>query len=88
VEVEFTDRVKEQLQEWKKSGNKSIIQKVEALLQSISKDPYKGIGKPEELKYEWKSFWSRRITQEHRLVYRVINEYTVRIYSIKGHYED
>ena len=56
MEIEFTDRVQEQLQEWKKSGNKSIIQKVEALLQSISKDPYKGIGKPEELKYEWNPF--------------------------------
>jgi len=88
VEIEFTDKVKQQLQEWKKSGNKSLIQKVEALLQSISKDPYKGIGKPEELRYEWKSFWSRQITQEHRLVYRVIDEFTVRIYSIKGHYED
>lgn len=41
------------------------------LMDAILRDPFSGIGKPEPLKYEFAGCWSRRITQEHRLVYRV-----------------
>ena len=45
--------------------------KVLELLASIKKDPFRGLGKPEPLKHDRKGFWSRRITGEHRLVYKV-----------------
>ncbi len=47
--------------------------------------PYEGLGKPEQLKGNYSGFWSRRINQEHRIVYEVINESIV-IISLYGHY--
>ena len=45
--------------------------RVDALIVDIRRSPFAGIGKPEPLKHEWQGYWSRRITAEHRLVYRV-----------------
>jgi toxin YoeB len=55
------------------------------LIGEIDKDPFKGIGKPELLKGNWKGYWSRRIDLEHRLVYKVTNEQII-IVKCKGHY--
>ena len=54
--------------------NKKCVEKSQKLLEAIAKDPFKGIGKPEPLKYQLSGCWSRRINKEHRLVYRVQNE--------------
>lgn len=86
MEIEFTDKAKLHLSEWKKSGNRAVMKKIEALLINISETPFKGIGKPEELKYNWAGFWSRRITDEHRLIYNV-TEGMITVYSVKGHYK-
>ncbi len=48
-----------------------VLAKIAKLFESISKTPFKGIGKPEPLKHNLKGYWSRRITDEHRLVYTV-----------------
>jgi toxin YoeB len=48
-----------------------IAKKIKELIRSIRQDPFKGLGKPEPLKYALKGYWSRRITDEHRLVYRI-----------------
>lgn len=48
-----------------------IANKIKELLKAVRKDPFKGIGKPEPLRHDLKGFWSRRITEEHRLVYKV-----------------
>ncbi|WP_448208449.1 Txe/YoeB family addiction module toxin [Azospirillum sp. sgz302134] len=48
-----------------------IVQRVNALIKDTKRNPFKGIGKPEPLKESLKGWWSRRITGEHRLVYRV-----------------
>ncbi len=45
--------------------------RVDALIADIRRSPFAGIGKPEPLRHEWQGYWSRRITAEHRLVYRV-----------------
>ena len=45
--------------------------RIKELLKSIRQDPFKGIGKPEPLRHDLKGFWSRRITDEHRLVYKI-----------------
>ena len=69
MEIEFTMTALAHLAEWKKTGDKSAMKKIEKLLESIQKDPFSGYGKPELLKYDWAGFWSRRITKEHRLIY-------------------
>ncbi|MBN1926205.1 MAG: Txe/YoeB family addiction module toxin [Prolixibacteraceae bacterium] len=67
--------------------NKKIFRKIVDLIKSIERTPYKGIGKPEPLKFNQFGYWSRRITHEHRLVYKVNSENNILIASCKGHYE-
>jgi len=55
------------------------------LIKDVQRDPFKGIGKPEPLKHDLKGCWSRRIDQEHRLVYQV-SEDKIRILACKYHY--
>jgi toxin YoeB len=86
MEISFTPIALEQVAYWKKSGNKKVMQKIDMLLKSIIETPYTGIGKPEELKHNLKGCWSRRITVEHRLVYRVVSEEEVEIISLRFHY--
>jgi toxin YoeB len=57
------------------------------LLQDIQSNPFQGIGKPEPLKGNFSGLWSRRINDEHRLVYKVTDELII-VYSCYGHYED
>ena len=52
-------------------NDKTITLKIKDLLKSVKQTPFKGSGKPEPLKNNLKGFWSRRITGEHRLVYRI-----------------
>jgi len=51
--------------------DKKIVKKINALIKDIKREPFGGIGKPEPLKYEMAGSWSRRITDEHRLVYMI-----------------
>ena len=69
---------------WKEQ-DKKIVKKIQKLLDAIIKDPYRGIGKPEPLKYQLTGCWSRRINQEHRLVYRIQNE-EIQLMSCRYHY--
>jgi toxin YoeB len=48
-----------------------VVRSINKLIRDIRRDPFKGLGKPEPLKHALQSYWSRRITHEHRLVYRV-----------------
>lgn len=66
--------------------DRKIHKRIVALIMDILRDPYQGIGKPERLKHELQGYWSRRINDEHRLVYRVETE-TVIIIACKHHYE-
>lgn len=59
--------------------------KISAIVTVITENPFEGIGKPEPLKYNLTGMWSRRINQEHRLVYKVTDD-TILIHSAKGHY--
>lgn len=70
-----------------KSGNKPLIQKFKNLIEELEQHPETGTGKPERLKNELSGFWSRRINQEHRLVYSIDGEkVTVTVISAFGHY--
>jgi len=86
VIIEFTKQADIDLAYFKKSGNVQIIKKIKELLNSITLDPYTGIGQPEPLKYSLSGAWSRRINKEHRLIYEIDNE-VIFILSLKGHYK-
>ena len=66
--------------------DKKIAKKIMSLIKDISRSPYAGIGHPEPLKYELSGYWSREITEEHRLVYKVVNG-AIEILSCRFHYE-
>ena len=90
MQVEFSDKAKADLDFWIKSGNKGILKKIYSLIEDIQLHPFQGIGKPEQLKHQLLGRWSRRINQEHRIIYKVTNENTIEILdilSLKGHYE-
>jgi toxin YoeB len=55
------------------------------LIQEAAREPFRGTGKPEPLRHQLKGYWSRRITEEHRLVYRVTDE-EIFIASCRDHY--
>jgi toxin YoeB len=65
--------------------DKKIYTKIVTLIKDIERDPFSGLGKPEALKHDLSGLWSRRITQEHRLVYSISEEEVV-IISCKFHY--
>lgn len=85
MEIEYTHQAIEDLNYWKKTNNTIILKKIRTLIESIEKNPFEGIGKPEQLKYQKADFWSRRINQEHRLVYFILGD-TISIISFRGHY--
>jgi toxin YoeB len=65
--------------------DKATIKKINQLLKECMREPFSGIGKPEPLKFDMSGCWSRRITSEHRLVYR-IEEDTLVIIQCRYHY--
>lgn len=67
------------------STDKKILKKINQLIKDIQRNPFDGIGKPEPLKHQFSGFWSRRITDEHRLIYE-ISENSISIASCRYHY--
>ena len=67
------------------STDKKILKKINSLLKDIKREPFEGIGKPEPLKYELAGCWSRRISDEHRLVY-MVDDTSISIVSCRYHY--
>lgn len=82
--VAFHDSAWEDYLFWQKNDRK-ILTKIHHLIKDIKRNPFMGIGKPEPLKYEYQGFWSRRITDEHRLVYILKNEQII-IAQCRYHY--
>ena len=70
---------------WQKN-DKQKLNKINELLKDISRSPYEGIGKPEALKYKYEGYWSRRIDEEHRLIYKVEQDEII-IYKYRFHYD-
>lgn len=91
MNIDFTAHGWEDLSYWIDTDNDTVI-KIKELIKSIKQNPFKGIGKPEPLKHGLKGFWSRRITGEHRLVYRVSGKKGVdqkcTIVQCRFHYDD
>jgi toxin YoeB len=70
MNFEFTENAWQDFEYWIEH-DREIVQKIKELLKNINRNPFQGIGKPEPLKFDLKGFWSRRITGEHRLVYKI-----------------
>ena len=83
-EAVFQSRFLEDLTYWINTDRKAALRVLE-LVHAVLQDPFRGIGKPELLKFGLAGFWSRRITQEHRLVYEV-SESLVRFHQARYHY--
>ncbi|MDG6898083.1 hypothetical protein A6A19_08890 [Actinobacillus delphinicola] len=84
VKISFTNKSWEEYTSW--IDNRKILKRINKLIDEIKSNPVEGIGKPEPLKYNLAGFWSRRIDDEHRLVY-TFNETEVVIISCRYHYE-
>jgi toxin YoeB len=82
--VLFLDGAYEEFVDWAEK-ERDIFDRINRLIKDISRSPFKGLGKPEPLKHRYKGYWSRRITDEHRLVYKIEDD-IINIVSMKGHY--
>ena len=80
----FHPEFREDLQYWVKTDSKTALRTLE-LVEAAMKDPFTGLGKPEPLKFVLAGCWSRQITQEHRLVYRV-SENRIDFLQARYHY--
>ena len=69
---------------WQKSDRK-VLNRINALIKDIQRQPFEGIGKPEPLKHGLSGYWSRRITDEHRMVYKVEGD-AILIAQLRYHY--
>ena len=65
--------------------DKKLLKRVNSIIQDIQRSPFEGIGKPEPLKYALSGYWSRRINDEHRIVYKVEDD-SLLIAQLKHHY--
>jgi len=70
---------------WKKT-DKAILKRINALIKYVQREPFQGIGKPEPLKHGLSGYWSRRINDEHRFVYKVLDD-QILIAQLRFHYE-
>ena len=84
--IMFTERAREEYCYWQLQDKKTL-KKINQLLTDIKRNEYTGIGKPEPLKNELSGYWSRRIDDANRLVYKIANN-QVEVVQCKGHYDD
>lgn len=84
MKLVFSDEAWEDYLYWQKQDRK-MIERINKLIQEVKRDPFSGVGKPEPLKHALAGFWSRRITDEHRMVYRVEGD-SLQIAQLRYHY--
>ena len=84
MKIQFSENAWEDYLYWQKT-DKAIVKRVNGLIHDIQRSPFDGIGKPESLKHTLSGFWSRRINDEHRLVYSVEGN-ILRIAQARYHY--
>ncbi len=81
----FVDESWEDYLYWQQT-DKKILKRINQLIKAIVREPYEGIGKPEPLKHNYRGYWSRRITDEHRLIYQIKDD-ELRIVKCRFHYD-
>jgi toxin YoeB len=84
VKLIFSERAWEDYLYWQKT-DKKILNRINSLIKDIQRDPYSGIGKPEALKHGLSGYWSRRIDDEHRILYKV-EDNALLLVQIRYHY--
>ena len=82
----FEPRARDEYDWWKTNDQKGV-DRIKALINDIKAHPFKGIGKPEPLKYQKQGYWSRRINQVDRIVYKVTDDAII-VISCRYHYQD
>jgi toxin YoeB len=85
ISVKLIVKAQKEYFQWRKD-RPELAKKVDELIESIEEYPFKGIGKPEPLKHGLKGFWSRRVTEKHRMIYEVQGE-LVYVHRCAEHYE-
>jgi toxin YoeB len=68
------------------TNDRRVLDKIFRLMEEVSRTPFEGTGKPEPLRGDKRGRWSRRITDEHRMIYQVTDEFII-VHSLRGHYE-
>ncbi|MBI9068626.1 MAG: Txe/YoeB family addiction module toxin [Salinivirgaceae bacterium] len=81
----FTENAWDDYLYWQKM-DKKILKKINGLIKEIQRTPFEGSGRPEQLKYDLAGYWSRRIDQEHRLIYQVADN-EILVYQCRFHYD-
>jgi toxin YoeB len=84
MKLVFSDQAWEDYLHWQKHDRK-IVERINRLIREIQRTPHEGIGKPEPLKHALAGWWSRRIDDEHRIVYRIEGD-AVQIAQLRFHY--
>lgn len=84
MKLSFLEDAWEDYLYWSQTG-KAILKKINQLIKECMREPFSGIGKPEPLKFDMSGCWSRRITSEHRLVYRIEGD-TLVVIQCRYHY--
>ena len=84
MNITFTPQAWEDYQYWQKTDKKTL-KRIHLLIQDIQRSPHEGIGKPEPLKHNLRGYWSRRITDEHRIVYKSF-EHGITFVQMRYHY--
>jgi len=70
---------------WQTHDN-PLLKRINRLIRDVQRHPHDGLGAPEPLRYQWSRYWSRRITREHRLAYKVVND-AIRIAQCRRPYD-
>lgn len=87
--IKIEELAETHIKKYIKSGNKVLLKKLEKILIELQETPYSGIGNPEALKNNLSGYWSRRLSQKDRLIYRVDEDVvTVFVVAALGHYSD
>jgi toxin YoeB len=84
VRLIFAEAAWEDYLYWQKH-DKKMVERINKLIQETAREPFEGPGKPEPLKHALAGFWSRRITEEHRMVYRIDGD-SILIAQLRYHY--
>ena len=85
MKIVFSDEAWNDYQHWI-ANDRRILKRINLLIKEIRRDPFSGLGKPESLKHNLSGYWSRRITEEHRIVYRVSGD-DLMIAQLRYHYK-
>jgi toxin YoeB len=84
VKLIFSERAWEDYLYWQETDRR-LVARIHQLIRDIQREPFSGIGKPEPLRHAFQGYWSRRINEEHRIVYKILED-SVLIAQLRYHY--